>query len=198
MMIYLKSKDLCYKKVLKLIDYYNHLYYLFMSIPVQFLFVLFQCNLIVILSSIFSKDPASAITSFKSTSPNSFPMTPRNICRMKAVHSKANETSQVRASFFHDNLHSCRVYGMIQDQIGHRQIQSLCFLFTLHKLFFHSLHLSWGVSYGRQISNDIFFCGCFRSFTENFHAWKICFLPLLLCRSIFKTISSCFDIKLSN
>ena len=43
-----------------------------------------------------------------------------------------------------------------------------------------------------------FFCGCFRSFTENFHAWKICFLPLLLCRGIFKTISWCFDIKLSN
>ena len=39
MLIYLKSKDVYYKEAFKFIDHYSQLYYLFMSIPVQFLFV---------------------------------------------------------------------------------------------------------------------------------------------------------------
>ena len=89
-------------------------------------------------------------------------------------------------------------YGVIQEQIGLRQIQLLCFLFYLHEQFIHSLHLSWA-SYGWQISKDIFLRGCFRGFKKNpFHAGMTCFSLLPVWLSILQTMSSCFDNKLSN
>lgn len=39
-------------------------------------------------------------------------------------------------------------------------------LVVVRFVVFHSLHLSWGAFYGRQISNVIFFSGCFWSFTQ--------------------------------
>ena len=44
---------------------------------------------------------------------------------MKVTYSKVNEISQVRALFFLDDLYSFRVYGVIQDKIGRRQIRRL-------------------------------------------------------------------------
>ena len=39
-------------------------------------------------------------------------------------------------------------------------------LVVVRFVVFHSLHLSWGAFYARQISSDIFFSGCFWSFTQ--------------------------------
>ena len=44
---------------------------------------------------------------------------------MKVTYSKVNEISQVRELFFLDDLYSFRVYGVIQDKIGRRQIRRL-------------------------------------------------------------------------
>ena len=72
-----------------------------------------------------TRTPPPTITSFKPASPNLFSRTPRKTRRMKATYSKVNEISQARELFCLDDLHSFRVYGVIQDKIGRRQIRRL-------------------------------------------------------------------------
>lgn len=136
-----------------------------------------------------TRAPPPTITSLKPASPNRFSRTPRKTHVVWKSH-----ILRLMKSLKSESCSSLT----ISTALGY-MAWSKTKLVVVKFVVFHSLHLSWGAFYGRQISNDIFFSGCFWSFTQKpLHAWMTCFSQLSLCRSILQTMSSCFGIKSSS
>ena len=103
-----------------------------------------------------TRAPPPTITSFKPTSPNRFSRTPRKTHVVWKSH-----ILRLMKSLKSESCSSLT----ISTALGY-MAWSKTKLVVVRFVVFHSLHLSWGAFYGRQISNVIFFSGCFWSFTQ--------------------------------